>query len=274
MGKPNLSRAVRSVQTTVVKHSPEILTGLGVAGMITAVVMAVRATPKALSILDNAAMEDGTRLKRPEDIKKYQGGGIVDLPKRFYAKDLVKLTWKCYIPTAATSAVSIACLVGASRVNMKRNAALATAYTLSETALREYQEKVIETIGEKKEQTVRDKVAKEQVDKNPVSNNEIIITNKGDTLFYELTSKRYFKSDIEKIRKVENILNKRLMNEMWVTLNELYYELGLSGTALGEEFGWDVDKGFIELNFSAQLTEEEQPCIAIGHMNPPNYRMR
>lgn len=261
MNKPNISKIVRSVQTTIVKHSPEILTGIGITGMTTAIIMAVRATPKALAILDDAAREND-----PES-----NPDIEYLPKMFPAKDVVKLTWKCYIPAAVTGTVSIACLVGASRVSAKRNAALATAYTLSEAALKEYQEKVVETIGEKKEQTVRDKVAKDHIDKNPVSNNEVIVTGKGDTLFYDLISKRYFKSDIEKVRKAENVLNKRMMNEMWITLNEYFYEIGLSGTPFGEEFGWDVDKGFIELSFSAQLTEDETPCIAVGHMNPPNY---
>lgn len=54
-------------------------------------------------------------------------------------------------------------------MHAKRTAALATAYKLSETALTEYKEKVVETIGEKKEQLVRDKIDKDHIDKDPVS---------------------------------------------------------------------------------------------------------
>ena len=45
MQKPNLTKICRNVKTATVKHSPEILTGVGIAGMITTTVMAVRATP-------------------------------------------------------------------------------------------------------------------------------------------------------------------------------------------------------------------------------------
>lgn len=52
MQKPNLTKMCRSVKTATVKHSPEILTGVGIAGMVTTTVMAVRATPKAIQLLD------------------------------------------------------------------------------------------------------------------------------------------------------------------------------------------------------------------------------
>ena len=48
MQKPNLTKICRNVKTATVKHSPEILTGVGIAGMIMTTVMAVRATPKAI----------------------------------------------------------------------------------------------------------------------------------------------------------------------------------------------------------------------------------
>ncbi len=46
MQKPNLTKICRNVKTATVKHSPEILTGVGIAGMITTTVMAVRSTLK------------------------------------------------------------------------------------------------------------------------------------------------------------------------------------------------------------------------------------
>ena len=46
MGKHSLSSIAKSVRTAMKKHSPEILTGIGIAGMITTTVMAVRATQK------------------------------------------------------------------------------------------------------------------------------------------------------------------------------------------------------------------------------------
>lgn len=120
MKKSNISKVLSSVRTSMAKHSPEILTGIGIAGMITTTVMAVRATPKALILIEDRKEEIGA-----EELE---------------VADVVKTTWFCYIPAVITGTLSIACLIGASSVNAKRNAALATAYTLSESALKDYQE--------------------------------------------------------------------------------------------------------------------------------------
>lgn len=121
--KKELSKSFLLLKTSIKKHSPEILTGIGIAGMITTTVMAVRATPKALILIE----------ERKEEI------GVNQLE----AVDLIKTTWMCYVPAALTGTLSIACLIGASSVNVRRNAALATAYTLSESALKDYQENLI-----------------------------------------------------------------------------------------------------------------------------------
>ena len=58
MKTPDLSNVAKNVQTFMVKRSPEILTGLGIAGMFTTVVLAVKATPKALRNIDELERED------------------------------------------------------------------------------------------------------------------------------------------------------------------------------------------------------------------------
>lgn len=251
MKKPKLSSISKGIRGAITKHSPEILTGIGIAGMITTTIMAVRATPKALILIE----------ERKEEI---------DVDK-LTPIELIKTTWTCYIPAAITGGLSIICLIGASSVNARRNAALATAYTLSESALKEYQEKVIETIGEKKEQTVRDAIAKDRIDKNPVSSREVIITEKGNTLCYDAISGRYFKSDIDKLKKAENELNRRMRDEMYISLNEFYYEIGLNPTSIGDDLGWNIDHGYIELNFSSQLSDEGTPCLVIDYQVAPRY---
>lgn len=259
MKKINLPKTIQNAQLAISKHSPEILTGLGIAGMITTTVMAVKATPKALFLIE----DEKHRIKLEND--------DYEVEPELKAKEVVKITWKCYIPSAVTGIVSIACLVGASSVNVRRNAALATAYTLSESTLKEYQKKVVETIGEKKEQTVRDAIAKDKLEKNPPSNNEVFITEKGNTLCYDVISGRYFRSDIEKIRKAENQLNHQLMQEMYLSLNDFYYELGLRPTKQGNEMGWNINDGLIDLHFSTQLSDDDEPCLVIDYHVAPRY---
>lgn len=254
MNKKTISTALRNLQNAAKKHSPEILTGIGIAGMITTTIMAVRATPKALMLIE----------EKKEELET----------EELTAKETVIAAWTCYVPAAVTGTVSIFCLIGASSVNMRRRAALATAYTLSESALKEYQEKVVETIGEKKEQSIRDAVAKDKIDKKPASNCEVFITEKGNTLCFDAVSGRYFKSDIDKIKKAENELNRRMRDEMYISLNDFYYEIGLDGISIGDELGWNIDKGYINLQFSSQLDDNGTPCLVLGYLVEPRYDYR
>lgn len=250
MPKQSLASIAKSVRTAMKKHSPEILTGIGIAGMVTTVVMAVRATPKALVLMEEKKEEYGA--------------------DKLTAKEMVEAAWRCYIPTAVVGIASIACLIGASSTNFHRNAALATAYTLSESTLKEYQKKVVETVGEKKEQTIRESVSKDKMNANPVR--EIILTEKGgNTICYDVLSGRYFKSDRDKIMQAMNKLNRQMRDESYVTLNEFYYELGLDGTKMGDMLGWNIDKGYIDLNFSSHLDANGTPCLVIDYQVAPVY---
>lgn len=253
MNKLNVAKLLKDIQTIATKHSPALLTGIGIAGMVTTTVLAVKATPEALRLIDDRRVE--------LDIESTK-----DLP----AMETVKATWKCYIPAAVTGVASVACLIGANSVNSKRNAALAAAYNLSTTALAEYKEKVVETIGEKKEQLVRDKVAEERLKKEPSKNTAIVVTNNGNTRCFDTITKRRFTSDIEKIKRIVNELNRRMVTgEDYISLNDFYYELGLDGVSIGDELGWNVADGLIDLDFSAQLDDDGTPCIVIDYTVVP-----
>lgn len=261
---------VRGIKVSLSKHSPEILTGIGIAGMITTTVLAVRATPKALQLIEQKKEEINNQkiddeLNNGGDLRNYHE------TKKLSFADTFKATWKCYIPAAVTATASVACLIGASSVHVKRNAVLATAYQLSETALTEYREKVIETIGEKKEETIREKVNKERLEKNPVSKNEVIITEKGNTLCYDHMSGRYFKSDMDKINKAVNELNKQLLHDYYVSLNDLYSELGLDSISLGDKLGWNSDMGLIVVDFGSHVADDGTPCLVMDFDKPPKY---
>lgn len=241
------------IQTTkgfLSKHSPEILTGIGVTGMITSTVLAVRATPKVLILLEEAKDEKRDKLTPIETIK---------------------VAWKPYVPAVVTGVISATCIIGASTVSTKRNAALATAYALSEKTLLTYRDKVVETIGEKKEKEVREKIAQDDIDRHPVSSSQVIITAKGNTLCKDGLSKRYFESDIDTIKRIINNLNRNINNRDYVSLNEFYHELGLEGIDNGDRLGWNVSDGLIDVDFTACITEDDRPCIVVEHLVPPKY---
>lgn len=252
MSKEGLKRTIKSAERVLTKYSPGILTGIGIAGMIGATFMAVKATPKALYLIEAKKEESEVEELTPVET--------------------IKTCWKCYIPATLTTVVSAACLIGASTVSAKQNAALATAYSISEAALREYQEKVVEVIGEKKEKAVRDAVAKDQIERNPVTKSEVvIIDSNSNTLCYEPLSGRYFKSTIDKIKKAEIKLDRQMIQEMYVSLNDFYWEIGLDGTDLGDQMGWNLSKGYMDLSFSSQLADDGTPCAVIVYGIPPVY---
>jgi len=233
------------------KYSPEILTGIGIVGMVTTTVMAVKATPKALELI-RCAEEDNHG----------------DLTVR----QTVQVAWRCYVPTVVTGVMSASCIIGASSVNAKRNAALTAAYTLSEGALRSYREKVIETLGEDRDREVRDRVAKDKVDNNPPSRNEIFVTSKGNTLCYDAAFGRYFKSDVDTIKRIQNELNRQMLSEMYISLNDFYYELGLKKTNDGDSLGWNIEDGLLDIHFSALITEDNEPCVVIDYHVAPKHK--
>lgn len=252
MNKETVAKFATDVKASVSKRSPEILIGLGIAGMITTTVLAVKATPKALRNIEQKKEELDVEELTPVET--------------------VKATWKCYVPAAATGVFSAACIIGSNSVNVRRNAALATAYKISETAISEYRDKVIETIGEKKEKQVRDKVCKEQLDKNPVTQTQVIVTGKGGTRCYDPHAGRYFTSDIDKIKRAVNNLNSELLNGMgYVSLNDLYDELEQPHSEIGNELGWNIIDGLIEIDFSSHIDAEGVPCIVIDYVKRPRY---
>ena len=252
MSKEGLKRTIKSAGRVLTKYSPGILTGIGITGMIGATFMAVKATPKALYLIEAKKEESEVEELTPVEI--------------------IKTCWKCYIPATLTTVLSAVCLIGASTVSAKRNAALATAYSISEAALREYQEKVVEVVGEKKEKAVRDAVAKDQIERDPVTKSEVvIIDSNSNTLCYEPLSGRYFKSTIDKIKKAEIKLDRQMIQEMYVSLNDFYWEIGLDGTDLGDKMGWNLSKGYMDLSFSSQLADDGTPCAVIVYGIPPVY---
>ena len=268
MGKNGLTQVFENVGTMMKKRSPEILTGIGIAGMATTTVLAVKATPRALMLIEEEKRRQNYELLKAA---KESGDEECDHVTQLHPIEIVRTAWKCYIPTAVMGTVSMFCLIGASSVSSRRNAALITAYTLSESRIKDYRDKVIETIGEKKEKVVRDEIAKDKVERNPVANSEVIITDRGGALCYDVLSGRYFKSDIDNVKKAVNDANHQLLNHSYISLNDFYSYIGLDDTKIGNDIGWNVSQGLIELDFSSQLASDGTPCLVLDYVNAPTY---
>ena len=257
MSKGTLAQFAKNVQKNISKRSPEILTGIGIASLVSTTVLAVKATPKALKLIEEEKKEAGYA---PDEKLK--------------PVEVVKTCWKCYIPAAATCLNGVGCLFGAYSVSARRTAALTTAYQLSTAALSEYKNKVIETIGEKKEQHIREKIDKDRVDAHPVNQNSVILTTKGKTLCMDGFSNQYFESDIDELAKANNRFNAFLIREGEACLNDLYDELGLPHSDVGYQVGWSMNRlgrELVDLGTSAQMSSDGRPCIVVNCHPAPEW---
>lgn len=264
-----VSRTVHTVSTKVSKYGPQILTGIGIVGMATSAVMIGKATPKALALI-----EEKKHLMNKQLLEEAEAKGMDECSQVSELKpiEIVQTCWKVYAPSVILMFASSVCLIGANTISLKRISTLAAAYKLSETTLSEYKDAVMQTIGEKKEKEVRETYAKNQIKKNPVETNQIFMTGSGDSLCYDPLSGRYFKSNIEKIKKARNDLNEIMINEMYVSLNMFYEEIGLEITDLGRELGWSIDRdGTIDILFTAKLTDDGTPCLVMDFKEMPKY---
>lgn len=248
----NIGLSAVRAQKFVSDNSPAIMTGLGVTGTVVTALLAGQAGYKASLIING-------------DADTMSGRHLTN-------REIVENCWKLYIPAAAVGAATIACVIGANRVGARRAGALAAAYTLSEKAFLEYKSKVIEKIGEQKEQTVRDEIAQDRVNRNPSGGADIFVTGAGEVLCYDSYTDRYFFSDMEKIRRAVNDINKQILHDMYASLGDFYQRIDLPRTEMSEEVGWTTDNT-LDVNYSAALTDSGKPCIVLTFAVKPirNY---
>lgn len=259
---------LRMVTRGAKKNSPKILTGIGIAGMATTIALSVSATPKALMLIEEEKRRQTHNMR--EEAEEF-GYDIPEPVKSLKPIDILKVAWKPYIPAAIMFIGSSACIIGGLSVSARRAAAIATAYKISETALTEFKDKTAEVVGEEKFKEIKEKVNQSRYEKTHSNNQDIIITGKGDTLCYDTVAGREFRSDVVKIERSINELNRRMIYNMYVSLNELYDELGLDRTKLGDELGWNLDDGLIELDLGSIITDRGDPCVTIGYNIFPRY---
>jgi Family of unknown function (DUF6353) len=241
----NVNKLVNNLEKIIRVNSPTILTAIGVSGTLTTAYLAGKASIRAARVIDN----------EQERLNRIEKGVTLGKKEKF------KLVWKLYIPTAVSGALTIGCIISGTRIGTKRTAAAYSLLTVSEKAFGEYRDKVVEQIGAKKEQTVRDEIVKDRVTNNPPG---VIIIGSGDVLCLEMHTGRYFNSDMETLRKAVNTINAKIIQQMDANLSEFYYLVGLPNTSYSFMSGWNSDK-LLELHFSTTLSEDGRPCIAFDY---------
>lgn len=243
----NISDIFANVVKTLKSHSPEILTGLGVSGVMTTSYLSAKASFQAARMIDKDEEDNYWAHSDPKE----------------QFKNRAKLVWKEYIPAGISGAVTVAFIIGSSKASGNRTAAAVTAYSITERAFSEYKEKVVEELGKGKEQKIRDEIAQDHVSKIP-SKEVMITTVSGHVLCCELYTGRYLRSDMETLRKAQNDLNMILISQIFASLDEFYDLVGLPYTSHSCMLGWTSDR-FMELNFSTVMSDNGEPCLAFEY---------
>jgi len=240
----------KNVKNFVGKHSPEILTGAGIVAMTTSTVLAIKATPKAEEHI--------------KEEKEALGKDNLNVVEKF------KVTWKDYLPSFLAYGAGVACLIESPRQGRRKLAALGAAYTIAENALAKTNQAIEDTVGEKGLKKVISKIDDKFLEETPASPDDIYITNKGNTLFFDTLTKRYFRSDYNRVFKVETELNEMLRDQMTISLNDISMRLGIE--CLGDwadDVGYDVNNGFIEMRAGSKIASNNEPCIVINYNRWP-----
>lgn len=254
MFKQNLIRGLTKMSSLLKKHSPIILTAIGVVGFIGSTVTAVKSVPKVNLVIQEKEEEKGESLTKKEEI---------------FTKA------KIYLPTIILIITSTMCVVGSVYIGYKRSIALGTALMASREAMKEYKSSVISEIGEKKAKEIDKKVIENRIQKSEFGNINIIETGDGDIIFYEPLSDRYFKSRKTAIEAVENAINSELLDSNWVYLNDMYESLNLSHIGLGERIGWAYEfSGLLHITIEAIDSPWGEPIYALQYSEDPFYDNR
>ena len=183
----------------VKRNASTILSCVGVIGVIATAVMAVKATPKAVELLDEAKEEKGEELTKTE---------------------VVKVAAPVYIPAVIVGVSTVVCVLSANALNKRQQAAITSAYALLDSSYKNYRTKVVELYGEDAENVIREEIAKDEYE------NTDITVSEGNQLFYDAFSGRYFESTLFKVQQAEYYINRDLIinNPSKITFNSISFD--------------------------------------------------
>lgn len=246
-----MSNLLNKVQIFLKRNSGTILTGIGAAGVIVTSIMAVKATPKAIRILEEAKEKKGEELTVVETVRT---AGLI------------------YIPAIISGASTIACIFGANILSKRNQAALASAYAFLNNSYKEYKNKVSELYGDDANDNIREGIAKDKYK----DYNDSFTDDK--QLYFDEYSGRYFQSTPEDIQKAEYEINRALAIYDGVYLNDWYEHIGLEPLDHGRDFGWSTGINYeqywqtwIDFSHTKTVLDDGLECIIVSFNQEPVY---
>lgn len=238
-------------------HATPISTGAVILGIISAVVLAVKAGKESAEDIEEAKEELET--------------------DELSFGEIVRVTWKRFLPVTLILVLTISCLVVTTNKLMKRYAALSTAYALTESYMKDYIQTTQQEVGAKKEQLIRDRIMEKRVNEHPVAERGTIDTGNGDVLFYDSITTRYFHSSMAAVKEAEKTLAAIYQNEGELKLDEYTYTLGIGKySTIGNYIGWKMSGNYdgtekfrFEYSYGGHEKTGEPYCAIYFYDNMP-----
>lgn len=245
--KQKLGRLLGRSGLYLKRSSPTILCCISAFGVVGTAVAAVRATPKAMRLLEKAESEKG------EDLS--------------YA-EIVMIAAPAYIPSAAIGISTIFCIFGANCLNRQQQARLMSAYALLNNYHKEYRSKLIELHGKEADVEVRNAIMRQRCDVHPL---DCDIPD-GKAIFYDEFSGESITLYEREVIDAEYHFNRNYVLRGHAFLNEFYDFLGLPETEYGAIAGWSMNSGIIWVDFEHRLVDYDTAgisCYSIDMIFPP-----
>lgn len=253
--KEKLMKTYKKVELKAIKHSPEILAGVGVVGVVGSLVLACKATTKLSDVLEESK-EQLDKIKEVAADPAYEEKYSQDDAKKdttiTYVQTAMKVT-KLYAPSVILCASSLGCLLASNNILKKRNAALSAAYMTVDKSFKEYRKRVADRFGEEVEKEIRYNIKAEEITKVDEDGNEVTETVKimdgtddpnsySDYARFFDESCAAWQNDAEYnltfLKAQQQYANDLLKARGRLFLNEVYRMLGIDETKAGQVVGW------------------------------------
>lgn len=233
------------------RHAPTILTILGVGGVAATTYLTAKASVQATHEVDEYIAEGGFS-------EEYA----------LTAREVVAASWKYYIPAASMALATIACIIAANTISVKRQTALIGAYALSERALTAYRDHMEEEIGKGPERQIRENQAKTAVENTPLPDDGLVDIPLNKDIFLDKFTGQYFGSDVETVKSAMTEVNKKSLDEGYASMNYFFSLIGARRTDIGEIMGWTEDR-MLDIDLFPLETKDGRPCIVIDYRRMP-----
>ena len=244
-----MNKLVRHSKLFLKRNSATILTGVGVVGVVATAIVAVKATPTALLLLEAAERE------KEEELTKWE---------------VVKTAGPAYIPAVAIGLGTITCVIGANVLNKRQQAAVISAYALLERSYKEYKGKVVEMLGEDADTEIKTGIFKDKYDA------EEAVREDNKELFYDMISERYFNSTLYQVQKAEYLMNRDIQMQGWVSLNDFYEYMNIDPIEGGDAIGWTEGlnmqkywQSWVDFSHQKVVMDDGLECIVLSTFEDP-----